>query len=425
MIKIIIDDKKLSLIKSKHENWFKNNIYPDIKERYQFLKKNSKTSKKSRVLERYLELLEKIIDIGPSYCIQEELFFKEYSEKKIKFLSLMNKKKGQEKSHLEKAINQCFTSPITKEKLSSIIKEIRKKKISREKKIEELIFQTKSYDNLNQVKLKQLIEKFPTANPEKNIINLDKANLSILEINSFYLKNLFNYDDKFANIDNERKLGWGRHQLISMMEIEVCPYCQRNFISNYMENNGQQKKFSKTTADLDHFYSQSQFPYLSLSLYNFIPSCQICNSRFKKDKETYSKVLNPLKEGFDDNNVKFETSETIIDSLLGVSDDFFIRFKHESNKKIENTINMFGLDKVYKTTHNLYIKNMLENIEKKPAVFIESLVKDIFDNPDISKDVMIDHMKELVKEPYKHKINSKEPLAKLTKDILEEFKILP
>lgn len=51
-----------------------------------------------------------------------------------------------------------------------------------------------------------------------------------------------------------------------------------------------------------------------MSLYNFIPSCQICNRTFKLDESSYEKdILYPYKEGFDDDefNVKFKTSDTI------------------------------------------------------------------------------------------------------------------
>ena len=47
---------------------------------------------------------------------------------------------------------------------------------------------------------------------------------------------------------------WSRHKLLSLMGIEVCPYCQRNYISSYGK---------KTIADLDHFYPKSLYPIFS------------------------------------------------------------------------------------------------------------------------------------------------------------------
>ena len=66
-----------------------------------------------------------------------------------------------------------------------------------------------------------------------------------------------------------------RHKIITSSGITVCPYCNRQYIS-YFSNKG----VKYTTADLDHFYPKSIFSLFALSLYNFIPACQICNQRF-------------------------------------------------------------------------------------------------------------------------------------------------
>jgi len=109
---------------------------------------------------------------------------------------------------------------------------------------------------------------------------------------------------------------WNRHKLLSLMEIEVCPYCQRNYISSFEENDDK-----RITADLDHFYPKSLYPFLALSLYNFIPSCQICNSRFKGTKDTYNSVY-PYEESFDDLGAKFETSKEIINNAMGMPESW-------------------------------------------------------------------------------------------------------
>ena len=71
-----------------------------------------------------------------------------------------------------------------------------------------------------------------------------------------------------------------RHEILTSANISVCLYCNRQYILYYFDNHDNKK----TTADLDHFYPKSLFPLFSLSLYNFISSCQICNQRMKKIK---------------------------------------------------------------------------------------------------------------------------------------------
>ena len=216
---------------------------------------------------------------------------------------------------------------------------------------------------------------------------------------------------------------WNRHKLLSLIGIEICPYCQRNYISSYEENNDE-----KTTADLDHFYPKSLYPFLALSLYNFIPSCQICNSRFKGNKDTRDSVY-LYEEGFDELGVKFRTSKEVISETLGERySDFYVKIDYENLKnkedgeKVKNSIENLGLDRVYKKSHNQYIQNLLYNIEKYPENYLENCVE-MFESDVDKKKQLEEYFKDIVKEPYRKRIENGEPLAKLTKDILEEFDI--
>ena len=248
------------------------------------------------------------------------------------------------------------------------------------------------------------------------IKNLNRTNIS----ENYLPHKLFSYD-KFPNHTGE----WNRHKLLSLMEIEVCPYCQRNYISNFEENDDK-----RTTADLDHFYPKSLYPFLALSLYNFIPSCQICNSRFKGTKDTYNSVY-PYEESFDDLGAKFKTSKEIIYEILGEKDaNFFVEIdyknlKNKDREKVEKSIKHLGLDKVYKKSHNQYIKDLLDNIEKYPKNYLESCVEilDEYYKDKNKKEKIIKYFIDIVKEPCRKRIENGEPLAKLTKDILDEFKI--
>ena len=240
-----------------------------------------------------------------------------------------------------------------------------------------------------------------------------------LNISEEYLPNqLFCY--KKLQTGNKN---WNRHKLLSLIGIEICPYCQRNYISSYEENNDE-----KTTADLDHFYPKSLYPFLALSLYNFIPSCQICNSRFKGNKDTRDSIY-PYEEGFDELGVKFKTSEEVIVKILEERySDFSVKINYENLKdeknkeKVKKSIKNLRLDKVYEKSHNQYIQNLLYNIEKYPENYLENCVEMFESNVDKKKQLE-EYFKDIVKEPYRKRIENGEPLAKLTKDILEEFNI--
>ena len=61
------------------------------------------------------------------------------------------------------------------------------------------------------------------------------------------------------------------------LHISSCYYCETAYINVYMTKRRQ--------FDVDHFIPKEKCPILGLSLFNFVPSCQVCNSRIKLSKE--------------------------------------------------------------------------------------------------------------------------------------------
>lgn len=86
------------------------------------------------------------------------------------------------------------------------------------------------------------------------------------------LDKIFNYtnryDDKIANFF----INWA-----DKLEIRSCYYCEMAYINIY-GTGSKRRQF-----DLDHFLPKAKCPCVGLSLYNFVPSCQVCNSRIKLD----------------------------------------------------------------------------------------------------------------------------------------------
>lgn len=89
-----------------------------------------------------------------------------------------------------------------------------------------------------------------------------------------------------TNIGNNKclKYGYHRNKIIDFFKknekligIETCCYCNSSYINVYKNKNG-----LKIQCDFDHFIPQSKCPLFVLCLYNFVPSCQICNSRIKR-----------------------------------------------------------------------------------------------------------------------------------------------
>lgn len=253
------------------------------------------------------------------------------------------------------------------------------------------------------------------------------------------LEKIFDYEKCFGKegIQLKNNIRWNRHKLLSMMGVSVCPYCNRQYINNYMNI---KKQDYNSTADLDHFYPKSTYPFLALSLCNFIPSCQICNSRFKLDKNFYEEqYIYPYEEEFGE-EVKFKTNfyvdtnnqedsgnesknkETYdISYLLGNSDNFKIEIKPENpeseiGKKIDNSIKTFRLEELY-NFHKDYVRELI----KKAIIYNESRIDELYTQyPEL-----FSSRNEVVQMVVSNYISDEElgkrPLSKLTKDICEEL----
>ena len=241
---------------------------------------------------------------------------------------------------------------------------------------------------------------FKSDNEFKKLINVinqeyDKLNQELIKI--------IEYDYLSSSL---------RHKLITSSGITVCPYCNRQYIS-YFSSNG----VKYTTADLDHFYPKSIFSLFALSLYNFIPACQICNQRFKKKK--VKKILYPFKEGFD-SDAKFGLNLHDVNSLYGKSDNFDLILEVDDDSLIKEEIinnnEMFHLVSLYQH-HKSYVQELLM---KKNLIYTNSyfnMMSKTFKKLHLSKQ-QLDIF--LYGYSFDDDINKDKILSKLTKDILDK-----
>lgn len=77
----------------------------------------------------------------------------------------------------------------------------------------------------------------------------------------------FNYDGYQKN-----KL----KELAEKLNVKTCPYCNMHY-TLFAEKEGTKKENKLTKFQFDHFFDKAEYPFLSMSLYNLIPSCAVCN----------------------------------------------------------------------------------------------------------------------------------------------------
>ena len=99
-------------------------------------------------------------------------------------------------------------------------------------------------------------------------------------------ESVFDYSG-FARKSSAR---WCAYDLCLAANYRICPYCQQAYAMTVVRED-KERCFRPT---LDHYYPKSRFPFLSLSIYNLIPSCYTCNSSLKGAKDFYQrKHLHP------------------------------------------------------------------------------------------------------------------------------------
>ncbi len=180
--------------------------------------------------------------------------------------------------------------------------------------------------------------------------------------------------DKFLNYNNLRKSNYAVELYKSMgFEKCYCPYCNDNKVS-IVQNNTSSKH--KLYFQLDHFYSKSKNPHFAVSFFNLIPSCSICNSTEKGDKEfSISTHIHPYYKSFND-IYKFEVP---LESLsTGVVSEFKIKDKGiETHYLTLTDLNIFNryihnIDKI-KDLIKFYLNYHKKDPEELKEIIFESL----------------------------------------------------
>jgi len=245
----------------------------------------------------------------------------------------------------------------------------------------------------------------------------NKISFKKLIISDFkYLQKLVDYIDKNKSYTQLSKLQkeifytlyerLKKAKFIEFLNVKTCLYCNRNFVINFKND----KKLS-TTAQLDHFFSKKDYPYLSVSLYNLIPCCPTCNLR-KLDKKV--NILHPF---FDDIDKEIKFVLKLKDTKFYYSIKGFEIELKTNFKRAKNHIEVFKLEDLYNEHKDI----VLELIQKK-YMYNESYLDELFRKYEGTFFKNKEDLLRLVSGGYisEEEIN-KRPLSKLIKDISEEL----
>lgn len=201
---------------------------------------------------------------------------------------------------------------------------------------------------------------------------------------------------------------------IKQLNIQVCPYCNRNYIFNFSKNNQQE-----ATAQLDHFFDKKDYPYLAVSLYNLVPSCSTCNQRKSSKRED---IFYPYLESFNDSaKFKYKGIKPFLEGeKIKFLDSKRVMFDIEAIKdidKVKKHIEVFNLKNLY-DEH----KDIVSELLQKAEIYNESYIDELFNRYEGTLFMNREDLLRLVTCGYvTDEELHKRPLSKLIKDISEEL----
>ncbi len=203
------------------------------------------------------------------------------------------------------------------------------------------------------------------------------------------------------------------NKIVDVIETRTCLYCNREYIINYTD-----KTKTKTTAELDHFYPRSLYPFLSITFLNLIPSCKTCNSKLKGDKDTFKEeILYPYEENLND-NMKFKLDIEDVD-FLNNKTKFKLDLK-TNNINANNSKELFKLHELYQEH-----KDIVLELIQKAQIYNDSYIDDLLKNYEGSIFKNREDLLRLITCGYVNDEDlNKRPLSKLIKDIAEELELL-
>lgn len=289
------------------------------------------------------------------------------------------------------------------------------------------------YPNVNGDEYKMLTELIVDIemigdDPETSIIT---ASPKTLEDKYKHYKNIYPVLHEKAKFKEELKTAffygtyakWGAYDLANSLKVNTCPYCNRQ--STYtLGTDGA----AGTRPQFDHYINRKYAPYFSLSFYNLIPSCYICNSNLKHDTFfSIDEYIHPYVDDLTD-DVLFSIGPNKIEFMDGKADAynlFLVRSKLTTKPELET-------DRALKTYHDFRLQDLYENhkdyvdeLIQKSRTYTADYIDGLFDaykgslfekKEDVYRMILSNYF--LVDEL------EKRPLAKLTRDISRELEFL-
>ncbi|AFL67361.1 hypothetical protein [Sulfurospirillum barnesii] len=188
-------------------------------------------------------------------------------------------------------------------------------------------------------------------------------------------------------------------------DINVCPYCNRNFINPIYKKTKIGCDNETQSPDIEHFFPKSMYPFLSLSISNLLPSCSFCN-KIKSNVDTFNNCKSPYEI---DNKIDF-----LFEFNQDAQD---INKRNVTVKTKLNNSEILHLENLYNEVHLHYINDIYFDVFSHPEKYLNELSSTL--KADESE------QRKWYKSFFRNYADeadfNKHPLSKLTKDLFNHL----
>jgi 5-methylcytosine-specific restriction endonuclease McrA len=210
----------------------------------------------------------------------------------------------------------------------------------------------------------QELEKLITLEPEEIPVLIDMLRHSNPGFSrsgtaaNLILQNLF-IDSVYDDSDV-----FDKHAFLAMTNLDTCCYCNRNYTYSL-------GKDSLVKPEIDHFYPKRKYPFLAVSFYNLIPSCQNCNGIGGKVEcdPGEKKLVNPYLLNGTEFVFSYDIKKaSIVHSTLDKDSIEFV-----FTKKLDGHLEVFKLQELYDRHRDHIVELILKTNLKYPASYRKQL----------------------------------------------------
>lgn len=266
----------------------------------------------------------------------------------------------------------------------------------------------------------QAINKKSTLTDYENYLKAkDKKKRSSIEnklINRFNPTNkklieIFNYDHYISSRKTRS------YVLAKIVGRNTCTYCNRLYTFTVIRKDENTNRINNSTRitrpQFDHWFPKKKYPLFSLSFYNLIPSCSVCNSYVKSDESFMpSTHVHPY---ISERNQKYRFSFIIEpDGSSRVT-------LHTYGDKAKRTAADLKILEIYSEHSEYELKDILDLRYKYSDNYLDVLFNDTFNLKEVDKK---DSYRLLFGVEIDPKDFHKRPFSKFKYDILKELGII-